>query len=317
VPESEHGGERRCNSHESAARSVGAYQGEVERIRRKIRAMRRETFNFDRAGVNRRPFLPSHLPPNTPTRMAASLMGAPVSLADATGGVEVRSNEGFTAHLIESRPCHLGAARSCLDSELRDALVQPDSALRRRLADLCGSQALALDDIVWLDLETTGLNTTPLFLVGLMTCDGKGLLVRQYFARDYSEEAGVIWFLTRNMADKKLLVSFNGKAFDVPYIRMRAAANGIPLLVNLPHLDLLHECRRVWGNALPDCKLQTLENFICGRVRECDIAGSEIPDAYHEYVRTGDARRIVEIIRRNLLDLVTMAELLLRLPTPE
>jgi uncharacterized protein YprB with RNaseH-like and TPR domain len=56
-----------------------------------------------------------------------------------------------------------------------------------------------------------------------------------------------------------------------------------------------------------------LEALICGRLRDSDIPGDQIPDAYHEFVRTGNAAEMAEVIHHNLLDLVTMADLLVRL----
>ena len=167
-----------------------------------------------------------------------------------------------------------------------------------------------------LDIETTGLSCTPLFLVGTMDWEDGAPTVRQYLARDYSEEPAIISLFLQRAAAKRLLVSFNGKSFDLPYLRMRAAANGVPFIVEPAHFDLLHECRRVWGNVLPDCRLLTLESQVCGRPRRGDIAGEEIPAAYHAFVRTGDARRIAVIVRHNKLDLLTMAELLTRFPPP-
>jgi len=35
-----------------------------------------------------------------------------------------------------------------------------------------------------------------------------------------------------------------------------------------------------------------------------------IPDAYHEFVRTGDTLLLKEIFQHNALDLITMAELI-------
>jgi len=72
----------------------------------------------------------------------------------------------------------------------------------------------------------------------------------------------------------------------------------------------------VWGGGLPNCKLQTLESHLCQRVRHGDIPGSEIPDAYHAYVRTQDAWQMVQVLHHNLLDLVTLADLMVRLPPP-
>jgi uncharacterized protein YprB with RNaseH-like and TPR domain len=115
--------------------------------------------------------------------------------------------------------------------------------------------------------------------------------------------------------DKALIVSFNGKSFDVPFVRMRAAYNGLACDLPQPHLDLLHASRRVWRRQLPDCKLQTLESHICGRWRTGDIPGSMIPDAYHDFVHTKNAARMVRVLEHNYLDLVTLAEIMVRMPS--
>lgn len=165
------------------------------------------------------------------------------------------------------------------------------------------------------DIEACGLTSAPLFLIGVMTEEAGDLLVRQFLARDYSEEAAVVRLFAEAAAAADQLVSFNGKSYDLPYIRTRAVATGVPFDLDpaLPHLDLLHASRRAWKHRLPDCRLQTLETFILDKPRAPDIPGGEIPDAYHAFVRTGDARDLVKILDHNQVDLVTLAELLAKL----
>ena len=86
------------------------------------------------------------------------------------------------------------------------------------------------------------------------------------------------------------------------------------MVIDPLHFDLLHESRRVWKDVLPDCRLQTLERHVCGRFRQADIPSSEVPEAYHEFVRTENAWQIVEVLNHNLLDLVTLADLMTRFP---
>ena len=75
------------------------------------------------------------------------------------------------------------------------------------------------------------------------------------------------------------------------------------------HFDLLHHARRRWKSQLPNCKLQTLERYICGRNRVGDIPGRDIPLAYHDYVRTGNTEQVRSILHHNALDLVTLLQL--------
>ena len=147
--------------------------------------------------------------------------------------------------------------------------------------------------------------------IGAMTWEDGELVVRQYFARHYGEEPAVLSAFLKQASGPRVLVSFNGKSYDWPYVRMRAAATGVPFHADFAHLDLLHASRRVWGKTLPDCRLQTLEHHVCGCPRRSDdIPGSQIPDAYHEFVRTGDAAKMLTVLEHNLLDLATLARLL-------
>jgi uncharacterized protein YprB with RNaseH-like and TPR domain len=112
--------------------------------------------------------------------------------------------------------------------------------------------------------------------------------------------------------DQQVLVTFNGKSFDWPQIRDRSTLHERdPDSVDnhLVHLDLLHHARRRWRCELPNCKLQTLERYICGRHRTGDIPGGDIPAAYHDYVRTGDLAEVRQILHHNALDLVTLLQL--------
>jgi uncharacterized protein YprB with RNaseH-like and TPR domain len=86
-----------------------------------------------------------------------------------------------------------------------------------------------------------------------------------------------------------------------------------PARPELIHVDILHHARRRWRGKLPDCKLQTLERYVCGRRRSGDIPGVEIPAAYQRFVEKGDPREMELILFHNALDLVTLLDLSLRL----
>lgn len=164
--------------------------------------------------------------------------------------------------------------------------------------------------IAYLDLETTGLRNTPLFLVGLMYSEGDDLIIDQLFARDYTEERAVLAFVNQLLVSMEVLVTFNGNTFDVPFTIDRMNFHNLPMVMPRSHVDLLPISRSLMKGRTPNNKLQTLERFVLGRKRTGDIPGSEIPGAYHEFVRTKDARQMAAVIHHNRLDLLSMLELI-------
>jgi len=171
--------------------------------------------------------------------------------------------------------------------------------------------------MLFLDIETCGLQSQPVFLVGLCHIGDRNLVLRQLFARDYVEERSLLAEVERILREHDFLITYNGKTFDVPFLRSRAVHHRIGFTATIPHLDLLWMVRRRWKDVLPNCKLKTLEWRVLRRLRAGDIDGAEIPYAYHEYVKHGQPHRLIPVFHHNLLDVVAMAELLPKLFEPE
>jgi uncharacterized protein YprB with RNaseH-like and TPR domain len=189
-----------------------------------------------------------------------------------------------------------------------EAIILPEDVRR----DLLLFAQCDASRVLYLDIETTGLSgVRPLFLVGVMFFDGEDFQIRQYFARHYAEECHLLADLADHLSGFDLLVTFNGRRFDAPYIVDRVRINRLALDWPAHHFDLLHESRRRWKKLLPNCRLVTLEQFLCRRHRVDDIASAEIPAAYHEFVHTEDAAKMRHVVHHNALDLLTMAELAL------
>ena len=168
-------------------------------------------------------------------------------------------------------------------------------------------------DALFLDTETTGLaggTGTMAFLIGLGWFEEGHFQVRQILARDFGEEKAALTYLREIAAQKKFLVTFNGKAFDVNLLSTRFIMNRMPgCLAELPHLDLLHPSRRILGHRLENCRLATLEEEVLGVRREGDIPGWEIPQRYFDWLRRRDPRLLAGIFEHNRLDVISMATL--------
>ncbi len=171
----------------------------------------------------------------------------------------------------------------------------------------------APEDLLFFDLETLGLGNAGVFLIGCMRLREGRLEVQQLLAQDYSEEGAILEAFAGGLRPGAVLVSFNGKSYDLPLLCGRAGVWRVELPADRlrGHVDVLYECRRKWSGALPDCRLTTLERALCGRRRDGDVPGAEIPRIYHRFVESGDGRLIEPVLRHNVLDLVTLAEVLL------
>lgn len=209
---------------------------------------------------------------------------------------QIERNTGRIVSLY--RQAELGAFSVQLEGRAREL---------ERLGKLGFSRA------VFLDIESTGFFNCPTFLVGTMFLSGEDFVIRQLFARDYSEEKCLIEVLSDLLCNFDAVITFNGKSYDIPFISDRAIYHGSRFTAEVFHFDLLHHSRRHWRESLPNCRLQTLELHVCGRRRVGDIPSSEIPHVYHTFVRTGDPYLLVRVFHHNILDLITMSELLVEL----
>ncbi len=163
--------------------------------------------------------------------------------------------------------------------------------------------------IMFMDIETCGLDLEPLFLIGAAYFTGDSFKIIQLFARDLSEERTLLEFYKNLLGHYDYLITYNGRSFDIPYIRSRGNEYKLSFQEDFIDIDLLIEVRRRWKTRLPDCRLQTVEKCILERNRKGDIPGRDIPAAYHNYIRTGNASKIKDILEHNVIDIISMIEI--------
>lgn len=170
---------------------------------------------------------------------------------------------------------------------------------------------------LFLDTETTGLSGgagTVAFLVGVGFIEGGALVIEQYLMRDYSDEPELIDRLANRMDGFDCVCTFNGKTFDMPLLEARFTMNRMRhRWRDLENIDLLQPARRTWKLRLGSCRLGRLEELILGIERAGDLPGSEVPQRYFDYLKTGDIALLEDVIRHNRQDIATLALLLVKL----
>lgn len=166
------------------------------------------------------------------------------------------------------------------------------------------------ENFKFMDIETKGLSNLPIILIGVAEIKGNHITASQYFLRDYPEEPGIIEAYLAHLDEDSVHVTFNGKSFDVPYIKNRCMYNRMDANMDLPHLDLMYFAKNLWKDVLPNCQLQTIEREIFGIERVDDVPGQYIPGYYDTYLAQKNIGPVVPIIEHNAQDIISLASFL-------
>ncbi len=235
-------------------------------------------------------------------------------VAGVLGGQVVENRFG-RALIVDRRyePERFHGVRRVGDCEVLDGATLKLLDPTLRPPDGEGSRTL------FVDLETTGLSGgagTVAFLVGCGWFDMGAFQVRQFLLTSYASERALLCAVAECFGATSLLVTYNGKTFDVPVMETRWLFHRMPLpLESVRHFDMLHPARRLWrtregttgDGGEGGCRLGTLERVLCGVTRVGDIPGMDIPARYFRFLRSGDALPLEPVLEHNRLDLISLA----------
>jgi uncharacterized protein YprB with RNaseH-like and TPR domain len=227
-------------------------------------------------------------------------------VARAVGGEVLETAAGPIVRVRQTLPHSHRHGRHALG---RSADPSPDV-----LALLGRGEARLLEGrgLLFLDTETTGLaggTGTYAFLVGVGSIHPDGVVVEQYFMRDFDEEPALLAALGPRLIEAAAVVTFNGTGFDLPLLETRFVLARRPW-PEVVHLDLLAPARRVWSPGLGDCRLSTLEREVLGVIRDGDVPGWEIPARFFAYLRDRQPGRLRAVFAHNRDDVLSLVALL-------
>jgi len=229
-------------------------------------------------------------------------------MADAMGGTLVETPSGVFCLVTRQYP-H--------GHSFGETVLEPvDLSVRVPLTSFAAEEReeqAALGDLVFFDLETTGLGGAGAvaFLAGCGSLTPEGFEVRQYLLPDYGDETAVLEYLLEELTDKRTIVSYNGAAFDLNLLRDRMIINRVAREVpSAGHIDLLHSTRRLFKRRLGDCSLTNVEREIFGFHRDDDIPGYLIPSVYFDWLGSEDLTAMESVLEHNRLDILALFFLL-------
>jgi len=149
-------------------------------------------------------------------------------------------------------------------------------------------------DTCFLDIETTGLDQRR-HDVTVVSCHRASETTTFVADRDLTAER-----LQRELDDAKLLVTFNGKRFDVPFLE-----SAFDVSVEAPHVDLMYPCRRLDLTG----GLKTIEREVGIDRDRPDLSGEDAVRLWREYQR-GDEDALETLVSYNRDDTANLRTLM-------
>ena len=169
-----------------------------------------------------------------------------------------------------------------------------------------------INNLVYFDLETTGLSTgagTLAFLAGFGRHKGDILQIDQYFLSDFPGEGEFLQLCKEALPAESCLVSYNGRAFDEKLLTSRGLMKGIRFSFSA-HYDLLYASRRLWRRIIGSCSLGNIESLVLGLNRTEDLPGVEVPDRWFDFLRSRDPGLLQEVFSHHFQDIASLVLLL-------
>ena len=140
------------------------------------------------------------------------------------------------------------------------------------------------EDAAFFDIETTGLDSARNNVTTVSVTRGgeTTTLVRG--------EGLTAPALRELFFDAPLVVSFNGKQFDVPFLE-----DSFDIAIDAPHLDLMYPCRRIDLTG----GLKAIEKAVGIDRDRPDLSGRDAVRLWHRYARDGDDDALDTLISYN------------------
>lgn len=166
--------------------------------------------------------------------------------------------------------------------------------------------------MVFFDIETLGLNPQfyPIILIGMSYEESGKYIVEQIFAEDILEEENILGEFKERIDPLDVIVSYNGKNFDVPYINKRMERYRLDFSLNNEHLDVICYVRpnkRRLG--LQSCSLKNVEKYL-DLNRDDTIDGAESITLYNRYVKSREDALKQKIMLHNFEDVYNLPKIL-------
>ena len=166
-----------------------------------------------------------------------------------------------------------------------------------------------MDEIAYFDIETTGFDreNNNIILISLGWYDDDyNFTIKQYYAESLEEEYDILKSFGKDIKNFNAWSSYNGMAFDEPFIKYKFDKKNLDYDLPEKHIDLYRHIKPYYKKlGMKRCNLKSVERFI-GINRKDEINGGISVKLYEEYLNTRDEKLRDIIMLHNYEDVLNL-----------
>lgn len=167
--------------------------------------------------------------------------------------------------------------------------------------------------VCFMDIETTGFSRkyNHIILIGLLYTNNSKTEIIQFLGNDEKDEKNLLCDFIRYVSDFEVMITFNGDAFDIPFINCRLVHHSIDYQIkNIQSIDMLKIIRNKKNLlGLEKYNLKSIEKLL-GINREDTISGKESVEMYYKYIKTKNNNIKDIILRHNYEDIYNLPKIM-------
>ncbi|WP_333859863.1 ribonuclease H-like domain-containing protein [Clostridium sp.] len=169
-----------------------------------------------------------------------------------------------------------------------------------------------MENIAYFDIETTGFDREcdNIILISFgRFVDKNKLRIKQYFADTLEDENEVLYNFGMDILKYDKCCSYNGIAFDEPFVKERMHRNNICFEFPKYHVDLYRLIRPYYRQlGMERCNLKTVEKYL-GINRKDKIDGGISVDLYREFLKSNTYHIKHTIMLHNYEDVLNLPKI--------
>lgn len=169
-----------------------------------------------------------------------------------------------------------------------------------------------IENIMFYDIETTGFDKVKsniILISGGWFINKNSFIVKQFFAENLKEESEILLEFKEELNRFDTWCSYNGIAFDEPFINSKMNLNSIEFSKPDTHIDLYRMIRPYYKQlGMERCNLKTVEKYL-GIERKDKIDGGLSVELYYEFLNTESEELRKLIMLHNYEDVLNLPKI--------